>query len=106
MPEETIVTQNILLELIENINVGVYRSTGGPEGRFIYANRAMAPMFEYDNIDDLLSIKVSDLYVRREDRQRFVDFVSQKGAIMHAEMELKKRDGTSVWTSLWCSSPI
>ena len=100
MPEETIVTQNILLELLENINVGVYRSTGGPEGRFIYANRAMAPMFGYDNIDDLLSIKVSDLYVRREDRQRFVDFVSQKGAIMHAEMELKKRDGTSVWTSL------
>lgn len=100
MPEETIVTQNILLELLENINVGVYRSTSGAGGRFLYANRAMATMFGYDSIDDLLSITVSDLYVRPEDRQRFVNFVSQKGEVMHAEMEMKKRDGTSVWMSL------
>jgi PAS domain S-box-containing protein len=102
MPEETIVTQNILLELLENINVGVYRSTSGAGGRFLYANRAMATMFGYDSIDDILSITVSDLYVRPEDRQRFVNFVSQKGEVMHAEMEMKKRDGTLAWMSL-CS---
>ncbi|MBN1663280.1 MAG: PAS domain S-box protein [Deltaproteobacteria bacterium] len=100
MPEEIIVTQNILLELLENINVGVYRNTRGPEGRFIYANRAMAAMFGYDSLDEFLSVKVSDLYARTEDRQRFVDFVSRKGEIMHAELELKKRDGTSAWASL------
>jgi len=100
MPEETIVTKNILLELLENINVGVYRSTSGAGGRFLYANRAMAAMFGYDSIDDLLSITVSDLYVRPEDRQRFVNFVSQKGEVMHAEMEMKKRDGSLAWMSL------
>ncbi len=100
MPEKTLVTHNILLELLESINVGVYRSTSGGGGRFLYANRAMATMFGYDNIDDLLTITVSDLYVRPEDRQRFVDFVSQKGEVMHAEMEMKKRDGAAAWMSL------
>ncbi|MBN1381999.1 MAG: PAS domain S-box protein [Deltaproteobacteria bacterium] len=100
MPEEVTVTQDILLELLENINVGVYRSTSGAGGRFLYANRAMATMFGYDSIADLLSITVSDLYVRPEDRQRFVDFVSQKGEVMQAEMEMKKKDGALVWMSL------
>jgi PAS domain S-box-containing protein len=60
----------------------------------------MAAMFGYDSLDEFLSVKVSDLYARPEDRQRFVDFVSQKGALMHAELELKKRDGTLAWASL------
>lgn len=38
--------------LIENVNIGVYRNTGGPEGRFIQANPALIAMHGYDSLEE------------------------------------------------------
>ena len=46
--------------LVENLNIGVYRNTGGPQGHFVQANSAIAKMFAYDSVDEFMKIKVSD----------------------------------------------
>ncbi len=41
--------------LTENVNLGVYRNTVGPKGRFIEANPAIVKMFGYDNKEQFLT---------------------------------------------------
>ncbi|HYA15264.1 MAG TPA: PAS domain S-box protein, partial [Syntrophales bacterium] len=86
--------------LVENLNVGVYRNTGDPQGRFIQANPAIARMFGYDSVDEFMKIKVSDLYEEPEDRKSFVDAIKQTGTIINKELHLRRKDNKSIWTSV------
>jgi len=85
--------------LIDNLSVGVYRNTGGPKGRFIRANPAIAQMFGYDSVDAFKEVSVADLYVDPEERQRFVDQVRKSGFVKEWELRLKQRDGSPFWAS-------
>ena len=48
--------------LIENLPIGLYRNTPGPQGRFIMANPAIAKMHGYKTADEFLQTSVADLY--------------------------------------------
>ena len=82
--------------LIENLNVGVYRAAPGKEGVFIDVNQAFVSMLGYKNKEDFLKLKVKDIYVNPEDRMRFSDKISAKGAVKDVELHLKKKDGTPI----------
>ncbi len=56
--------------VIENINVGLYRNTIGPKGKFIDVNSALTNMFGYSSKDEILNMNVSDFYLKPEDRMR------------------------------------
>ncbi len=86
--------------LIDNLNVGIYRNTPGPQGRFIHANSAMAKIFGYDSVEDFLNIPVPDLYQNPEDRMLFVGEMYRKSAVRDRELAMKKRDGTLIWVSV------
>ena len=47
----------------ESINVGLYRNTAGPRGKFIEVNTALVKMFGYTSRQDFLDAKVADLYL-------------------------------------------
>jgi PAS domain S-box-containing protein len=85
--------------LVENVNVGVYRNTGGPQGRFLQANPAIAKMFGYDSVAEFMDCSVAELYQSPEERQRVVDEILKKGFIKDKELRLRKRDGTPIWAS-------
>lgn len=100
-------TENVLWEseekyrtLVENVNIGVYRNTIGPKGHFLEANPAIVKMFGYDSIREFLSINVSDLYQKLEERKLFVDEILKKGFVKDKELRLKKKDGTPIWGSV------
>ncbi|HEC76392.1 MAG TPA: PAS domain S-box protein [Thermoplasmatales archaeon] len=86
--------------LVENLNVGVYRNTPGPKGKFIEANPAIIKMFGYDKKEDFLKINVSDLYQNPEDRKKFNEKILKNGFVRDEELKLKKRDGTPIWGSV------
>ena len=86
--------------LIENLNIGVYRNTGGPQGRFIQANPAMLKIFGYETPGDFLEIYVSDLYQNPEERRLYIEEVSKKGFVKDREVLMRKKDGTSLWASV------
>jgi len=85
--------------LVQNVNIGVYRNTGGPEGRFLEANPAIAEIFGYESVEEFRKVAVADLYQDPADRARFVEEVRRKGYVRGKELRLKKRDGTPIRAS-------
>ena len=86
--------------LIENLNIGVYRNTGGSHGRFIQANPAMLKIFGYDSLEDFMKISVSDLYQNPEERRLFIEEMLKKGSVKDREIIMQKKDGTPIWASV------
>ena len=56
--------------LIENLSIGIFRNTPGPEGKFIMANPALAKMYGYDSVKELLQVRVSEVYWVPAERQK------------------------------------
>jgi PAS domain S-box-containing protein len=90
--------------LINNLNMGVYRTSANRQGRFLQANPAIAEIFGYDSLDEFMKVTVSDLYLYPGDRKEFVDEVMVNGYVKGKELLLKKRDGTPIWTS--CTATV
>jgi PAS domain S-box-containing protein/putative nucleotidyltransferase with HDIG domain len=80
--------------LTENISVGIYRNTVGPEGEFIEANPAVVRMFGYGSREEFLAARVSDLYQDPEDRKALNDKMLSVGFVENERLQLRKKDGT------------
>jgi PAS domain S-box-containing protein len=90
--------------LIENINIGIYRTTGDPFGHFLQANPAMAKIFGYDTSEDFLRIRISDLYRTARERMNFLEEISHKGFVKERELHMKKKDGAPLVAS--CTAKV
>ena len=86
--------------LIENINIGIYRNTGGPRGRFLQANPAMARMFGYASVGEFLDVPTAQLYQNPEERRQFVRKIQTNSLVQNEELKLLKKDGTCMWGSV------
>ncbi len=91
-------------ELIDNLNIGVYRNTAQQGGRFIRANPALAAMFGYDSLEEFMLVSVADLYQDPRDRERFIQDLMKKGRVRNRELRLRKKDGTPFWAS--CTATV
>jgi PAS domain S-box-containing protein len=84
--------------LVNNIKLGIFRSTPGPHGKFIEVNLAMEEMTGYSR-GELLSMNVSDLYVRPEEREKVVQEVASSTGKTTTELNFRKKDGTEIVVS-------
>ncbi len=80
--------------LTNNLNVGIYRNTVGPKGKFLEANPAIVKMFGFDSREEFLKVRVSDLYSNSSDRNEFSAKILKAGAVRNEELPLVKRNGT------------
>ncbi len=80
--------------LTENVNVGVYRNSVGPKGKFIEANPAIIKIFGYQNKEEFLSINVADLYQNPKERKIFNGKMLRNGFVKEEVLRLKRKDGT------------
>jgi len=80
--------------LIEQLPVGVYRTT--PGGRIVEANAVLARMLGFERPRDLLSHDVRDFYVRAEDRQEHMAKLREQPTAVQ-EYELRRTDGRRFW---------
>jgi PAS domain S-box-containing protein len=81
--------------LFELVGCGVFISS--KEGKFHDANLALLDMLGYSNRDEFFEIDIAhDLYTKPEDRERFEEIVEREGSVVDLDVELKKRDGSSV----------
>lgn len=78
--------------LTDNLNVGVYRNTTGPKGRFIEANPAIVKMFGYATREEFCKANVSDLYQDPAERAVFSDRLAREGIVRNVELRLKGKD--------------
>ncbi len=86
--------------LVQNLTIGIFRSTGIESGRFLQANKALADMLEYDSLNELLSQNESDIYVNPSDRAELLKDAIKTGEIQKKEILLKKKSGANMWVLL------
>jgi PAS domain S-box-containing protein len=87
-------------DILFNAPIGIFTST--PQGRFVYANPALARMYGYDSLEELLD-SVDDLvrqtYAEPADRAFFVSQLEKYGEIINDECRLRRKDGSFFWVS-------
>jgi len=80
--------------LVNNVPLGVFRSTPGVAGTFLEVNPAMEKIFGYSR-EELLKMKVSDLYMRPEDRVALSSQLLSSGQV-RKELFQRRKDGSEV----------
>lgn len=89
-------------ELFEDNLAGHYIST--PEGKLLKCNTAFAQILGYEDRAQLQQVPVPNLYRDTSERKKVVSLLYEKNAIEGHEMELVKKDGTSVHVKLTASA--
>ncbi len=85
--------------LIENLNVGVYRLQPGKGGKFLDVNRALFEILGYDSKEEVLKLNVSDMYKSSEEKEDVRHKILRQGYLKNEEIHLKKKDGTPIIVS-------
>jgi len=81
-------------ELFESVPAGIYRST--PEGKIVEANRSLAEMLGYEDVDSLMAADAAELYPDPGERERWKAGLASRGSIAY-EMQQRRRDGRVIW---------
>lgn len=82
--------------LVDNIQVGVVRSTPGPDAKLIEFNPAMEKITGYSR-EELLSMDPADIYMNPEERKELVGNIEAGQNQITAERWMRKQDGTPIW---------
>lgn len=80
--------------IAENVDVGIYRTSSGADGRFIEANPSLVKMFGYKDKEEFLHVDVSRLYNVPDGRKSFQKKMLRDGFVKNEEVLLRKKDGT------------
>ena len=83
--------------LVENLPIGVYRTTPGPEGEFRLVNQGLVDIFEGSSKVAFEELSVTDIYVDPEERKRFSDQLLEQGSIEGVELQLQTVEGNPIW---------
>ena len=86
--------------LVEDLNVGVYRSTGDPRGRFVWGNTALLQILGYGTMEALQGIPVTDVFLAPDGRHALLEELCRSGFVKNRILSLKRNDGSPVTVSV------
>ncbi len=90
--------------LTQNLNVGVYRSTPGENGRFIEVNPTFLNIFGFRSKNELERYKTVDFYSNSLEQDRVEKKLAEKGFLINEEAQLRKKDGSIFFASISTTS--
>uniref|UniRef100_B8DIJ3 Diguanylate cyclase with PAS/PAC and GAF sensors n=1 Tax=Nitratidesulfovibrio vulgaris (strain DSM 19637 / Miyazaki F) TaxID=883 RepID=B8DIJ3_NITV9 len=83
--------------LFENAQVGIFR-TRISDGRFMEANSRIIEMYGWpDRAEFMEKMRSTEWYVDSEARGRMVGTLLRRGEFRNIEVEMRRRDGSTVW---------
>jgi len=88
--------------LVENLNVGIFRSAA--DGRLLHVNSAGVSALGYDSVADGMDVSVVGMYNDPKDREDLLRRLQEGEAIREEQLRLVKKDGTPIWVSLSVSA--
>jgi PAS domain S-box-containing protein len=86
--------------LVEDLNVGFYRSTGDPRGRFVWGNIGLLQILGYPSMSDLQGVNVVDVFLKPDGRKELIDELLRSGFVKNRIVHLKKQDGSPISVSV------
>lgn len=84
--------------IVENAASGIYQIT--PEGQYLSANPAMAKILGFNTSEEILrEVKNgnNEVYLNGRERERHLSDVIRSGESVHAETQVRRRDGSVIW---------
>lgn len=78
--------------IIDNSLEGIFQST--LEGKWITVNKSMSRILGYENVKEMMSDGVKDIYVDEQDRKRLINELKQNGKVENWRIRLKRKDGS------------
>lgn len=85
-------------ELVEALNVGIYRTTSENKS-FLKANRATASIFGYDSMEEFMQTSMCQHYQHRRQHKEVIEMLRRDGCCKNLEVPMCKKDGTKIWVS-------
>ena len=85
-------------QLLESLKECVYQCEPGVEGVFTWINKSGADMFGYKSPEEMIGVKVRDIYANPDDRRKLVEKLERDGAWMNFTSLCKKKNGESFYT--------
>jgi diguanylate cyclase (GGDEF)-like protein/PAS domain S-box-containing protein len=86
--------------LVENISLGIYRTTPGAQGRFLMANPAFLNIFGFESEEELFQTTPASVFINPKERKAFSDKLLKMGKLTNEEHYLKRMDSTPFWASV------
>ncbi|MBN2343715.1 MAG: PAS domain S-box protein [Deltaproteobacteria bacterium] len=86
--------------LTDNVPVGVYRRTPGPEGKLVMVNKALVEMFGYRSPVELNQVPVANLYYYPEECIEFSKKLFSNREVIKEELKMRTRNGDAIWISV------
>ncbi|GAB6060638.1 PAS domain S-box protein [Desulfonatronum parangueonense] len=87
-------------DILMDAPLGIFRAT--PEGKFLYANKALADMYGYATPQDLIaSIQdtAAELFADPKDGPTVISLLAAAGIVKNYECEHIRKDGSRFWAS-------
>jgi PAS domain S-box-containing protein len=86
--------------IAENVPVGVYRTTPGPDGEILFANRTAREIFGLPRDETLSGYEVQEFYANPKQSREFSERLLTEEEITGAEIRLKRANGETFWASV------
>lgn len=93
-------SENKYRTLVENVNIGIFRSEPWEGGHIIQANPAFWKMLGFIDEKEQINVSPNDLYFHLEDRQKLLRELEEAGKIKDRKVVFKKKNGTKFLCSL------
>ncbi len=81
--------------LVNNVQLGILRSTLGPPGKILEVNPAFEEITGYSR-DELLAMDIEELYVHCEERQALMEELASAKGTVTRELHWRKNDGSEI----------
>jgi PAS domain S-box-containing protein len=82
--------------LIQNLGEGFLRAD--EKGIITMANLPIAQMCGYDTPEEMIGLRIEELYTHPEVRNIMLGHLKEKGILTNYELQLKRKDGTTFWS--------
>jgi diguanylate cyclase (GGDEF)-like protein/PAS domain S-box-containing protein len=89
--------------LLNNLGVGVYRSSADSKGRFLNVNPAFARMFGFSEPAGIMGHSIVSFYHSPQDREIFLATLKKYGRVEDYVLRLKTKDGVAFYASCTAS---
>ncbi len=81
-------------ELVNNSMVAIYKTN--LNGDIIFANNAMAELFDFRSVKSLQRKKITQLYKDPDDRKKFIEKLQKEGNLTHYELNMVSNSGEKI----------
>lgn len=84
-------------DFVEKLPVGIYQVDN--DGVLRYCNDSMARIFKYPNREEMIGMKIEELYYNPEDRKRLLEKMRKEKVFLNETLHWKDKNGKKIYLS-------